>query len=135
VSAGHRRVSALEDRLLLLELLASDVALREALKGAISRPIRWGWPAAGRLLFECSNSRSTASPTAAWIWHQLLEATPWGGRPRYRIHDRDAVYGGEFDRQLASLGVAGARTRPGRPKPTLSPSGSRGRFGPNAWIT
>jgi hypothetical protein len=20
----------------------------------------------------------TASPTAAWIWHQFLEATPWG---------------------------------------------------------
>src|SRR6266571_4357717 len=31
----------------------------------------------------------TASPTAAWIWHQLLEATPWGRQPKYLIHDRD----------------------------------------------
>jgi transposase InsO family protein len=52
----------------------------------------------------------TASPTAAWIWHQLLEATPWGRQPKYLIHDRDAVYGGDFDRQLASLGIAGVRT-------------------------
>jgi len=54
----------------------------------------------------------SASPTAAWIWHQLLEATPWGRRPTYLIHDRDGVYGGEFDRQLAILGVAGVRTPP-----------------------
>ena len=57
----------------------------------------------------------TASPTAAWIWHQFLEATPWGRRPTHLIHDRDAVYGGEFDRQLASLGVAGVRTPPRAP--------------------
>ncbi len=56
----------------------------------------------------------TASPTAAWIWHQLLEATPWGRQPTYLIHDRDAVYGSDFDRQLASLGISGVRT-PVRP--------------------
>ncbi len=33
----------------------------------------------------------TASPTAAWIWRQLLEATPWGRRPRHLIHDRDGA--------------------------------------------
>ncbi len=57
----------------------------------------------------------TASPTAAWIWHQLLEATPWGRKPRYLIHDRDVVYGGDIDRQLASLGVRGVRTPPRAP--------------------
>jgi transposase InsO family protein len=57
----------------------------------------------------------TASPTAAWIWHQLLEATPWGRQPKYLIHDRDAVYGGDFDRQLASLGISGVRTPPRAP--------------------
>jgi transposase InsO family protein len=55
----------------------------------------------------------TASPTAAW--HQLLEATPWGRQPKYLIHDRDAVYGGDFDRQLPSLGIAGVRTPPRAP--------------------
>ena len=57
----------------------------------------------------------TASPTAAWIWHQVLEATPWGRQPRYLIHDRDAVYGGDLDRQLARLGVSGVGTPPRAP--------------------
>jgi hypothetical protein len=33
----------------------------------------------------------TASPTATWIWRQVLEATPWGRHPSHLIHDRDAV--------------------------------------------
>ncbi len=57
----------------------------------------------------------TVGPTAAWIWQQLLEATPWNRRPRFLIHDRDAVYGGDFDRQLTGLGIAGVRTPPGAP--------------------
>ncbi len=57
----------------------------------------------------------TASPTAAWIWQQLLEATPWSRQPRFLIHDRDAVYGADFDLQLASLGIAGVRTPPRAP--------------------
>ncbi len=31
------------------------------------------------------------------------------------IHDQDAVYGGDFDRQLASLGIGGVRTPPRTP--------------------
>ncbi len=58
----------------------------------------------------------TASPTAAWIWHQLREATPWDRQPQYLIHDRDAVYGDDFDGKLASLGIAGVRTPPRAPK-------------------
>jgi hypothetical protein len=34
----------------------------------------------------------TASPTAAWIWRQVLNATPWGRQPTYLVHDRDAVF-------------------------------------------
>jgi hypothetical protein len=30
----------------------------------------------------------TASPTAAWIWRQAIEATAWDRQPRYLIHDR-----------------------------------------------
>ena len=54
----------------------------------------------------------TANPIAAWIWQQLLEATPWGRRPAHLLHDRDAVYGGDFDRKLADLDIAGVRTPP-----------------------
>jgi transposase InsO family protein len=52
----------------------------------------------------------TASPTAAWIWRQLVEATPWGRHPSHLIHDRDAVYGRDLDARLAELGIADVRT-------------------------
>jgi transposase InsO family protein len=58
----------------------------------------------------------TASPTAAWIWQQLLEAIPWGRQPAYLIHDRDAVYGRDFDARTSRLGIAGVRTPPRAPK-------------------
>ena len=47
----------------------------------------------------------TASPTAAWVWRQLIEATPWARRPRYLVRDRDAVYGGEFSERARRLGI------------------------------
>ena len=37
----------------------------------------------------------TASPIAAWVRRQLIEATPWGRTPRDLLRDRDAVYGGD----------------------------------------
>ena len=37
------------------------------------------------------HSKVTSNPTAAWIWQQLIEATPWSNRPDFLIHDRDAV--------------------------------------------
>jgi transposase InsO family protein len=52
----------------------------------------------------------TASPTAAWIWRQLVEATPLGRQPKFLIHDRDADYGGDFDERLATLAITGVRT-------------------------
>ena len=38
----------------------------------------------------------TAHPTAARVWRQMIEATPWGQQPSYLIHDRDRVYGADF---------------------------------------
>jgi transposase InsO family protein len=52
----------------------------------------------------------TSSPTAAWIWQQVLNATPWGRQAMYLVHDRDAVYGREFDAKLRRLGIVGIRT-------------------------
>jgi transposase InsO family protein len=46
-----------------------------------------------------------ASPTAAWVWQQLIAATPWGRTPRYLIRDRDAVYGRDFVERARELGV------------------------------
>ena len=47
----------------------------------------------------------TASPTAAWVWRQLIEATPWGQQPRYLVRDRDAVFGGDFVPRARRLGI------------------------------
>jgi putative transposase len=47
----------------------------------------------------------TAHPTAARVWRQLVEATPWGRHPTYLIRDRDRVYGGDFVRRAARLGI------------------------------
>jgi transposase InsO family protein len=57
----------------------------------------------------------TAHPTVAWVWQQLLNATPDGRQPRSLIHDRDGVYGVDFDARLGGLGIHGIRT------PVLAP--------------
>jgi transposase InsO family protein len=42
---------------------------------------------------------------AAWVWRQLIEATAWGRRPRFLLRDRHAVYGGDFAKRAAALGI------------------------------
>ncbi len=45
------------------------------------------------------------NPTAAWVWRQLIEATPWGTRPRHLLRDRDAVYGHDFRQRAKRIGI------------------------------
>ena len=52
----------------------------------------------------------TAHPTAAWVWRQLIEATPWNRKPDYLIHDRDRVWGADLDRRTSWLGIKSLRT-------------------------
>jgi putative transposase len=65
----------------------------------------------GRLVFvsharrELVHLNVTASPTAAWVWRQLIEATPWGRTRRYLVRDRDAVYGRDFVPRARRLGI------------------------------
>ena len=47
----------------------------------------------------------TAHPTAAWVWRQVIEATPWRTRPRFLIRDRDRSYGGDFIAKASAIGV------------------------------
>jgi putative transposase len=49
--------------------------------------------------------RVTRHPTAAWVWQQLVEATPWGRSPTYLVRDRDAVYGRGFVARARGLGI------------------------------
>jgi transposase InsO family protein len=52
----------------------------------------------------------TAHPTAAWVWRQLIEATPWDHRPRFLIHDRDRVWGSDFGQRASGLAIKSLRT-------------------------
>jgi transposase InsO family protein len=54
---------------------------------------------------ELVHFRVTAHPTAAWVWQQLINATPWGQQPKYLLRDRDRVYGAGFVRRDKALGV------------------------------
>ena len=47
----------------------------------------------------------TRHPNAAWIWRQLIEATPYGQRPRFLIRDRDRSYGRDFIPKAARIGI------------------------------
>src|SRR5207245_1648559 len=47
----------------------------------------------------------TASPTAAWVWRQVVQATPWGRLPRFLIRDRDRVDGPDVPARAAGLGI------------------------------
>jgi transposase InsO family protein len=47
----------------------------------------------------------TAHPTAAWVWRQFIEATPWGRQPTYLVRDRDRVDGGDFVARAKALGI------------------------------
>ena len=51
----------------------------------------------------------TTNPTAEWIAHQLTEAFPWDGAPRYLIRDRDRIYGAVVIRRMRAMGI---RDRP-----------------------
>ena len=52
----------------------------------------------------------TANPTAAWVWRQVIEATPWGRTPRHLLRDRDAVYGRDFGQRASRIGIDAVAT-------------------------
>ena len=58
----------------------------------------------------------TANPTSAWVWRQLIEATPWGTKPRHLLRDRDAVYGREFRQRAGRMGIDAVSTPIHSPK-------------------
>jgi hypothetical protein len=47
----------------------------------------------------------TAHPTAAWTAQQVIEAFPWETAPRYLLRDYNCVYGVEFCKRVASMGI------------------------------
>ena len=58
----------------------------------------------------------TANPTAAWVWRQLIAATPWGQKPRHLVRDRDAVYGRDLRKRARRIGIDAIATPIHAPK-------------------
>ena len=52
----------------------------------------------------------TANPTSAWVWRQVIEATPWRRTPRHLLRDRDAVYGHDFRQRTRRIGIGAIAT-------------------------
>src|SRR5437764_11662752 len=58
----------------------------------------------------------TANPTAAWVWRQLIQATPWGSKLRHLLRDHDAVYGRDFRQRARRIGIDVIATPVGSPR-------------------
>jgi putative transposase len=48
---------------------------------------------------------ATAHPTAEWTAQQIVEAFPEETAPRFLLRDRDSIYGEEFRRRVARMGI------------------------------
>src|SRR2546427_13305139 len=57
----------------------------------------------------------TDSPTAAWTAQQVVEAFPHDSAPRFLIHDRDGIFGGQFRQRVKAIGLAEVLTTPRSP--------------------
>jgi len=77
----------------------------------------------------------TSQPTAAWVWRQLLEATPFGRKPRFLLRDRDRVYGSDFAQRTERLDITTVLSPIRAPKANAIAERVVGTFGESAWTT
>ena len=61
------------------------------------------------------HANTTEHPTAIWTARQILEAIGTDDVPDYLLHDRDAIFGAVFSRQMASVGLREVVTAPQSP--------------------
>jgi len=57
----------------------------------------------------------TENPTAQWTAQQIIEAFPWNSAPKYLLRDRDAIYGGAFQKRLHGMGIKEVLSAPRSP--------------------
>jgi putative transposase len=57
----------------------------------------------------------TENPTALWTAQQIVEAFPWDSAPRYLLRDRDAIYGGAFQKRIHAMGIEQVLSAPRSP--------------------
>src|SRR5438874_13321573 len=58
----------------------------------------------------------TTDPTAGWVWRQVIQATPWGHKPRHLLRDHDAVYGRDFRQRAKRIGIGAIATPVASPR-------------------
>jgi transposase InsO family protein len=64
---------------------------------------------------ELLHFSATVHPAAQWTAQQRVEAFPWETTARYMIRDRDRIYGADFQRRVAGLGLNEVPTAPRSP--------------------
>ena len=47
----------------------------------------------------------TEAPSASWAAQQVVNAFPFKVPPKYLLRDRDGIYGAEFIKRMAALGI------------------------------
>ena len=58
------------------------------------------------VFFYIAHDRRTVMHlNAEWVWRQMINATPWGTRPRYLIRDRDRCYGRDLIARTRGIGI------------------------------
>jgi transposase InsO family protein len=57
----------------------------------------------------------TEHPTAAWTAQQMVEAFPDDTAPRWLLRDRDTIYGDDFRRRVAGMGIDEVISSPSSP--------------------
>ena len=57
----------------------------------------------------------TAHPSADWTVQQLREAFPFEQIPGYLLRDRDGIFGGEFRKDVAAMGIKEVLSAPRSP--------------------
>ena len=58
----------------------------------------------------------TTNPTDKWAAQQIREATPWGEKPKYLIHNNDGKFGKHFKGLLESSGIKAINMPPRAPR-------------------
>jgi transposase len=82
---------------------------------------------------ELAHFAATSHPTAARVWRQFIEATPWGASPGHLIRDRDAAYGADFGERAMRLGTETVLTPVRAPRANRWLNGGCGHSGRSAW--
>jgi transposase InsO family protein len=84
----------------------THVDVQDAVDAGLHRP----WAA------RAGAHQRDGNPTAAWVWRQLIEATPWGQKPRHLLRDHDAVYGRDFRQRARRIGIDAIATPVASPR-------------------